>query len=105
MVAAAVSLKSIGQNRRPERDLCVLIAGWISAKDLKGPEAVSVGDCRDSSRGLQSAITASGDNICPLENVRNEARGSTAPVAWPRQACAPQFDLHPKTVLFIMRYP
>jgi hypothetical protein len=40
-----------------------------------------------------------------LEDVRNEARGSTAPVVWPRQACAPEFDLHPKTVLFIMRYP
>ena len=50
-------------------------------------------------------MTVSADNICPLENVRNEARGSTAPVAWPRQAFAPQFDLHPKTVLFIMRYP
>jgi hypothetical protein len=40
-----------------------------------------------------------------LQNVDNETRGNTAPVAWPRQACAPQFDLHPKTVLFIMRYP
>jgi hypothetical protein len=37
----------------------------------------------------------------PLENVRNEPRSSTAPVAWRLQACAPQFDLHPKTVLFI----
>ena len=95
----------IGQNRCLERDLCVLIAGWIPGEHLKGPEAVSVGDCRDSSRGLQSDITALGDNICALENVRNETRGNTAPVAWPRQACAPEFDPHPKTVLFIMRYP
>ena len=85
--------------------LCVLIAGWISGEDLKRPDAVGVGDCRDSLRGLQWAITASGDNICPLENVRNELRASTAPVAWPRQACGPQFNLHPKIVLFIMRYP
>jgi hypothetical protein len=34
-----------------------------------------------------------------------EARDSTAPVVWPRQACAPEFDLHPKTVPFIMMYP
>jgi hypothetical protein len=63
-----------------------LIAGWISGEDLKGPEAVSVGDCRDCSRGLEWIITASADNICPLENVRNEPRASTAPVAWPRQS-------------------
>jgi len=82
-----------------------LIAGEISGEQVKGPETVSIEDCRDSSWGLQWAITASGDNICPLENVRNEPLGSTAPIAWPRQACAPQFDLHSKTVLFIMRYP
>src|SRR5271166_2151435 len=85
--------------------LCVLIAGWISGEDLKGPDAVGVGDCRDSLRGLQWAITASGDKICPLENVRNEPRSSTAPVAWPLKACAPQFDLHLITALFIRRYP
>jgi hypothetical protein len=42
VVAAAVSEKSIGQNRRPERGLCVLIAGWISGEDLKGSQAVNV---------------------------------------------------------------
>ena len=35
----------------------------------EGAEVVGVGDCRGNSRGLQWAITASGDNICPLENV------------------------------------
>jgi hypothetical protein len=33
-----------------ERGLCVLIAGWISGEDLKGPQAVSVGNRRDGSR-------------------------------------------------------
>src|SRR6266481_221818 len=46
---------------------------------------------------------ASTDRICPLENVRNEPRDCTSPVAWSRQAFAPQFDLHPKTVLLITR--
>ena len=102
-------LKSIGQNRGPERDLCVLIAGWISGEDLKEPEAVSLRVSRISaSLGDESPpftpLAASGDRICPLENVRDEPRGCTAPVAWPDQARPPQFDLHPKTVLFIMRY-
>jgi SEC-C motif len=43
-----VGLKSIGQNRCPQSDLCVLIAGWISGEDLKVPEALSVRDWRDS---------------------------------------------------------
>jgi hypothetical protein len=34
-------LKMDGQNRCPERCLCVLIAGGISGEDLKGHEAVS----------------------------------------------------------------
>jgi hypothetical protein len=49
-------------------------------------------------------MTASADNICPLDNVRNWPRDSTAPIAWPGQARPPQFDLHSKTVPFIMRY-
>jgi len=43
-------------------------------------------------------MTVSADNICPLDNVRNEPRGSTAPVAWRRQACTPQFNLRPNAV-------
>jgi hypothetical protein len=86
-------LKIDWTNRCPERGLCVLIAGWISGKDLKGPEAVSVGDCRDGSRRLEWVMTVSADNICPLDNVRNGPRGSTAPVAWSRQACTPQFNM------------
>jgi hypothetical protein len=78
----------------------VLFAGRISGEDLKEPEAVSLRD-----RGeLGEPLVASEDRICPMENVRNEARGCTAPVAWPGQARPAQFDLHPKTVLFIMRY-
>jgi hypothetical protein len=42
-----------------------LIAGWISGEDLKGPEVVSLGDCRDALRGFEWVITASADNICP----------------------------------------
>src|SRR5271166_1870469 len=34
-----------------------------------------------------------------LGNVRDEPLGSAAPLAWRRQACAPQFDLHPKNSL------
>ena len=34
-----------------ERGLCVLIAGWISGGDLKGSQAVSVGNSRDGSPG------------------------------------------------------
>jgi len=82
-----------------------LIAGLISGEDGKGAETVSVQNRRDGSWAVQWAITMSADKICPLENVRNELRGCTAPVAWPGQACPPQFDLHPKTFLFIMRYP
>ena len=55
-------------------------------------------------RKLGEPLVASADRFCPLENVRDEPRGCTAPVAWPGQARTPQFDLHPKTVLFIMRY-
>jgi len=47
----------------------------------------------------------SADKICPLENVGDEPRGCTAPFAWLGQARPSQFDLHRKTVLFIMRYP
>ena len=36
--------------------------------------------------------------------VRNGSRGCSAPVAWTGQARPRQFDLDPKTVLFIMRY-
>jgi hypothetical protein len=100
VIAAAVSQKSIGQNRGPERGPCALIAGWISGEDLKEPEALRARDWRELGRPL----VASADRICPLENVRDEPRGCTAPVAWPGQARPPQFDLHPKTVLFIMRY-
>jgi hypothetical protein len=53
---------------------------------------------------LGEPLVASADRICPLENVRDEPRGCTAPVAWPGQARPPQLELHPKTVLFIMRY-
>ena len=35
---------------------------------------------------VQWAITISVDKICPLENVRNERFGCTAPLAWPGQA-------------------
>jgi hypothetical protein len=57
-------------------------------------------------QGVRFAITVWADKICPLEIVRKEPRGSSGPVAWPGQAFSPQFDLHPKTVLFIiMRYP
>ena len=66
---------------------------------------LSVGNRRGGSWAVQWAITMSADKICPLENVRNEPRGCTAPFAWLGQARPPQFDLHPKTVLFIMRYP
>jgi hypothetical protein len=38
-------------------------------------------------------LTVSADNICPLDNVRNGPRGGTAPVAWPGQACTPQFNM------------
>jgi len=54
---------------------------------------------------LQWAIMASADKSSRLENVRDEPPGSTATVAWPGQACPPQFDLPPTTVLFIMTYP
>ncbi len=40
----------------------------------------------------------------PLENVRNEPRECTALVAWSGQAFAPLIDLHPKTVLLVMRH-
>ena len=98
-------MDNVDDDRCPGRDRCVLIARWISGEGLEGPEAVSIGDCWDGSRGLEWIIRASVDNICPLENVRDVPLGNAAPVAWPRQACAPLFDLHPKTVLFIMRYP
>ena len=84
------------------------LGAGISCEDLKGSEAVSVGDWGDRSLELLEfrwAMTASTDKSSPLENVPDETAGSTATVAWPGQACAPQFDLHPKTVLFIMRYP
>jgi hypothetical protein len=81
-----------------------LIAGWISGEDLKEPEAVSVRDWRDSLLSLEQATAASADKIRPMQSIRNEPGDSTAPLAWPRQACAPQFDLDPKTVLFIMKY-
>ena len=53
---------------------------------------------------LRVTYQASGTADRALQNLRNEPRGNTAPVAWPGQACPPQFDLHPKTVLLIMRY-
>ena len=64
-----------------------------------------MGDWRDDLLGLRWAITESAGKIGPLENVGNEPRGSTIPVAWPGQACPLQLDLCPKTVLFVMRYP
>jgi hypothetical protein len=82
-----------------------LFAGWISDEDLKGSEAVRVQIDGIALLGLRFAITAWADKICPLENVREEPGGSSGPVAWPGQAFSAQFDLHPKTVLFIMRYP
>jgi len=82
-----------------------LISGWISGEDVKRSEAVNVRVNRDGSLGLRWAITALADRICPLENVGNEPRGCSAPVAWTGQACPAQLDLHPKTGLFIMRYP
>jgi hypothetical protein len=48
----------------PERDLCVLIAGWISGEDLNGPEAVNVGDCRDGSRGLMDYHGLGEQHLC-----------------------------------------
>jgi hypothetical protein len=70
--------------------------GWIFGEGLKEPEVVSVRDWRELGRPL----VPSADRMCPLENVRDEPRGCTAPVAWRGQARLPQFDLHPKTVLF-----
>ena len=82
-----------------------MIAGGTSGEDLKGPEAVNVEDREHGSWEFPWPLMASTDTICPLEDVRNKPRDCTAPVAWSRQAFAPEFDLHPKTVLFIMRYP
>ena len=68
-------------------------AGWISGE----AEAVSARNRRDGSRAVRWAITMSPDKICPPENVRNEPRGCTAPVAWLGQVCPSLFDLHPRT--------
>jgi len=89
VVAATVGYKWIGQNRYPERGLCVLNAGWILGEVRKGSETVSVRNRGGGSWAVQWAITMSVDEICPLENVRNERFGCTAPLAWPGQASLP----------------
>ena len=97
-------LKSIGLNWRTERDLCVLIAGLDFGFGSEWSEMVDARDWGNLLR-LPRATAVSADKNRPLQNVDNGPRDSTAAVAWPRQACAPQFDLYPKAVLFIMRYP
>ena len=72
--------------------LGVLIAGSTPCVGLKGSEAVNFGDWGDRSLEFWLATTASTDNGSLLENVRGETDGSTAPVALPGQACAPQFE-------------
>ena len=69
-----------------------------------GVASVSVGN-RGMVHGGRMGYHCVGDHICPLDNVRNGPRGSTAPVAWPGQARTTELDLHSRTVLFIMRYP
>jgi hypothetical protein len=46
-----------------------------------------------------------GDEIGAGKNLRHDARGNTASIAWPGQARLELCALHVMTVLFITRYP
>jgi hypothetical protein len=82
-----------------------LIVGWISGDHLKGPETVSEGIAwivRGASKGLsrRRRTTSVAWKMFAMSRV-----GALLLWLGLAKACAPQFDLHPKTVLFIMRYP
>ena len=78
-----------------------MIAGWISGHDLKESEAISVRDWRE----LGGPLVAAADMICPLENVRDEPRGCTAPVAWASGGRKPsRFSAECPPVLHLMNW-
>ena len=82
-----------------------MIAGWISGEDLEELEAANVGDCWDGSRGLEWIITASADNICPLEMFAMSHLAALLLSLGVAKLVRRNLICIPKTVLFIMRYP